>query len=67
MTDFFDALSLSKKQIVRIAWFGDSYVEGDIMLDPLRDLYNPFSEEVGWALFLSPLSCRLPRNHQALI
>jgi hypothetical protein len=37
MTDFFDALSLSKKQIVRIAWFGDSYVEGDIMLDPLRD------------------------------
>jgi len=37
MTDFFSALALSKKQPVRIAWFGDSYVEGDIMLDPLRD------------------------------
>jgi hypothetical protein len=37
MTGFFTALALSKKQNVRIAWFGDSYVEGDIMLDPLRD------------------------------
>ena len=37
MTDFFNSLALSKKQNVRIAWFGDSYVEGDIMLDPLRD------------------------------
>ena len=37
MTAFFSALSASDKRIVRVAWFGDSYVEGDIMLDPLRD------------------------------
>jgi len=37
MNDFFSALAASKQQPVRIAWFGDSYVEGDIMLDPLRD------------------------------
>ena len=37
MTDFFAALGQSKNRKVRIAWFGDSYVEGDIMLDPLRD------------------------------
>lgn len=37
MTSFFTALSSSHQQHVRIAWFGDSYVEGDIMLDPLRD------------------------------
>jgi len=37
MKAFFSALSTSKKQKVRIAWFGDSFVEGDIMLDPLRD------------------------------
>lgn len=34
---FLSALDSSKNKIVRIAWFGDSYVEGDILLDPLRD------------------------------
>jgi len=34
---FLSALDSSKTQPVRIAWFGDSYVEGDILLDPLRD------------------------------
>ena len=37
MNSFFAALGASNKRIVRVAWFGDSYVEGDIMLDPLRD------------------------------
>ena len=37
MHNFFASLAGSNKHIVRIAWFGDSYVEGDIMLDPLRD------------------------------
>ena len=37
MKPFLAALDSSKKHIVRIAWFADSYVEGDIMLDPLRD------------------------------
>ena len=37
MNNFFASLASSNKHIVRIAWFGDSYVEGDIMLDPLRD------------------------------
>lgn len=37
MNAFFSALTASKNRPVRIAWFGDSYVEGDIMLDPLRD------------------------------
>ena len=37
MNAFFNALSNSKKHKVRVAWFGDSFVEGDIMLDPLRD------------------------------
>jgi hypothetical protein len=34
---FMAALNSSKARPVRIAWFGDSYVEGDILLDPLRD------------------------------
>jgi len=34
---FLSALDSSKNKTVRIAWFGDSYVEGDILLDPLRD------------------------------
>ncbi len=34
---FLSALEKSKSRKVRIAWFGDSYVEGDILLDPLRD------------------------------
>ncbi|HLP18700.1 MAG TPA: hypothetical protein VK174_00290 [Chitinophagales bacterium] len=34
---FLAALDSSKNHKVRIAWFGDSYVEGDILLDPLRD------------------------------
>lgn len=37
LNTFLSALDSSKKGIVRIAWFGDSYVEGDILLDPLRD------------------------------
>ena len=37
MNDFFTGLNAADKRKVRIAWFGDSYVEGDIMLDPLRD------------------------------
>lgn len=34
---FLSALDSVKKVPVRIAYFADSYVEGDIMLDPLRD------------------------------
>lgn len=34
---FLGALDSAKNHKVRIAWFGDSYVEGDILLDPLRD------------------------------
>jgi hypothetical protein len=34
---FLSALDSSGRQVVRIAYFADSYVEGDIMLDPLRD------------------------------
>ncbi len=34
---FLAALDMAKNRPVRIAWFGDSYVEGDILLDPLRD------------------------------
>lgn len=37
MSVFLAALDSSKNRKVRIAWFGDSYVEGDIVLDPLRD------------------------------
>ena len=37
MTAFFSALDSVAHRPVRIAWFADSYVEGDIMLDPLRD------------------------------
>ena len=37
MRPFLAALDSSKKHKVRIAFFGDSYVEGDIMIDPLRD------------------------------
>ncbi|HWB62567.1 MAG TPA: hypothetical protein VG603_03580 [Chitinophagales bacterium] len=37
MRIFMAALDSSKRREVRIAWFGDSYVEGDILLDPLRD------------------------------
>ncbi len=34
---FLSALDSAKFRAVRIAYFADSYVEGDIMLDPLRD------------------------------
>lgn len=34
---FLSALDSSGSKLVRIAYFADSYVEGDIMLDPLRD------------------------------
>ncbi len=34
---FMKALDSSKNSKVRIAWFGDSFVEGDIFLGPLRD------------------------------
>lgn len=34
---FMQALDSSKNNKVRIAWFGDSFVEGDILLGPLRD------------------------------
>ncbi|MBS1949822.1 MAG: hypothetical protein OJF59_002548 [Cytophagales bacterium] len=34
---FFKALSYSKKQPVRIAFFGDSFIEGDILCGPFRD------------------------------
>ncbi|MBS1612705.1 MAG: hypothetical protein JST49_07800 [Bacteroidetes bacterium] len=34
---FLAALDKSNTELVRIAYFADSYVEGDIMLDPLRD------------------------------
>lgn len=34
---FLAALDKSQTELVRIAYFADSYVEGDIMLDPLRD------------------------------
>lgn len=34
---FFAALEKAQSRPVRIAWFGDSYVEGDILLQPLRD------------------------------
>lgn len=34
---FLSALDASKNRVVRIAWFGDSYVEGDILLGSLRD------------------------------
>jgi hypothetical protein len=34
---FLAALDSTKKRVVRIAYFADSYVEGDIMLDPMRD------------------------------
>ena len=37
MNVFLSGLDSSKHKLVRIAWFGDSYVEGDILLDPLRD------------------------------
>ena len=37
MNVFLASLDSSKNKVVRIAWFGDSYVEGDILLDPLRD------------------------------
>ncbi len=37
MKTFLAALDSVKTRPVRIAWFADSYVEGDIMLDPLRD------------------------------
>lgn len=37
MDVFLSALDSSKTKNVRIAWFGDSYVEGDILLGYLRD------------------------------
>ncbi|MFN8285382.1 MAG: GDSL-type esterase/lipase family protein [Chitinophagales bacterium] len=37
LKNFLAALDSVKNRPVRIAWFADSYVEGDIMLDPLRD------------------------------
>ncbi|MBK8657730.1 MAG: hypothetical protein IPN22_02340 [Bacteroidetes bacterium] len=37
LSSFLQALDSSGLRKVRIAWFGDSFVEGDIFLDPLRD------------------------------
>jgi hypothetical protein len=37
MLAFLQALDSSRQRKVRIAWFGDSFVEGDIFLAPLRD------------------------------
>jgi len=39
MDTFFNALSRIKKnkEIVRVAYFGDSFIEGDVMLEDLRD------------------------------
>lgn len=37
LLSFLQALDSSNLRKVRIAWFGDSFVEGDIFLDPLRD------------------------------
>jgi hypothetical protein len=34
---FFEELRYSKKRPVRIAFFGDSFIEGDILCGPLRD------------------------------
>jgi hypothetical protein len=40
---FFEALRNSRKQPVRIAFFGDSFIEGDILCGPFRDtLQNLF-------------------------
>ncbi|MBS1623063.1 MAG: hypothetical protein JST83_03520 [Bacteroidetes bacterium] len=37
MQAYLTALDSADQQVVRIAYFADSYVEGDIMLQPLRD------------------------------
>lgn len=37
MDSFYEALSNSKKRVVRIAYFGDSFIEGDIFTANLRD------------------------------
>ena len=37
MTAYLSALDSSGTRVVRIAYFADSYVEGDIMLEPFRD------------------------------
>lgn len=37
MNAYLSALDSSARRIVRIAYFADSYVEGDIMLQPFRD------------------------------
>ncbi|MCW3127975.1 MAG: hypothetical protein JWO03_3633 [Bacteroidetes bacterium] len=37
MNTYLAALDSSDQKIVRIAYFADSYVEGDIMLEPFRD------------------------------
>jgi hypothetical protein len=50
MKAFLSGLDHAEKQPVRIAWFSDSYVEGDILLDPLRDTLQAIfgGSGVGW-------------------
>ena len=38
MDRFYAALSEAKDRLVRIAYFGDSYIEGDIITEDLRDM-----------------------------
>jgi hypothetical protein len=37
LVNFFSALRYSRKRPVRVAFFGDSFIEGDILCGPLRD------------------------------
>lgn len=38
MDRFYAALKEAKKRVVRIAYFGDSFIEGDILTAPIREL-----------------------------
>lgn len=56
MFDFFRKLKKSKKSRVRIAWFGDSYSEGDMIVAHLRDTLQRIfgGRGVGYVPITSP-------------
>lgn len=56
MDKFYHALSHSSKRNVRIAYFGDSYIEGDILTQDLRHLFQERfgGKGVGFVDIMSP-------------
>lgn len=58
MDAFYTALSHASERPVRIAYFGDSYIEGDILTEDLRQFYQDAygGNGVGFIDMVSPIS-----------